>query len=175
MAAPKGNQYAKDHGYGRPREYDLNQEAAELLEFAMQDTSITLERFTFTKPYLASELCEFAKKSEVFAVALTKAKELIGARRQELAACNQLNTSVYNRTARLYCPKLRKEEEDTKDEDMKRKMKLIEFEYKVKSEAERTVAVDIMDKFNQHMMQIDQLQESSSKIDKTSASADHKS
>lgn len=142
MAAPKGNQYAKGNpNSGRPPKYDLEKEAAELLEFSKRDSCIKLEDFTYNKDYCASDLCDFARKSEVFSSALKKAKERIGSRREDFANIDKLNYGIWNRSARLYSTLLRDDEEDVKDLDLERKIKLAEYQAKVASEQNRALTM----------------------------------
>lgn len=137
MAAPKGNQYAKGNpNSGRPPKYNLEKEASDLLLFSKRETCLSLEDFTDDKDYCASDLCEFARRSEVFSAALKKAKERIGKRREHFVNLDKLNYGVWNRSARLYSTLLKDDEEDVKDRDLERKIKLLQKEFELKKEAE---------------------------------------
>lgn len=159
MAAPKGNKYAKGNpNSGRPPKYDLEQEAKDLLEWSLSDAATSLYQFTNEKPYLASELREFALRSEVFAVALKKAKERIGQRREEHCNDEMMNYGVWARSARMYSTLLDDHEEEVEDRKHKRNLEKIEFEIKKKKEADITVSEEISTQFNDLMKQITRLQ-----------------
>jgi hypothetical protein len=154
MAAPKGNKFAVcPENTGRPRKYNLEKEAQDLLEFIKRDDCLSLEDFTNDKEYLSQELSGFAQGSEVFALALKKAKEVIGRRREDFVSKGRMNSSVWNRSARLYSKNLKEEEEHEKDLDLNRKMKLIEYEYKMKSSTSSNITEEAQAHFNQLMTQ----------------------
>jgi hypothetical protein len=122
---------------GRPIKYNeeyLEKEAKELDQWSRNESAVNIYSFTYDKDYCASDLAEFGERSPVFKKALNKAKERIAGNRE--LQCNKqlMNSSVWNRTARIYDSLLTKEEDKTKDEEMLRKMKLMEYEAKLKSE-----------------------------------------
>lgn len=78
MAAPKGNQYAKGHGKGRPIFWDddaIENEAAALLEWIKSPSSYYIGVFAENRGYNRARLQEFARDNKVFAVAYDKAKQ----------------------------------------------------------------------------------------------------
>lgn len=139
--APLGNQYAKGHGCGRPPKYDLVKEAEDLLEWSTFDSSLRLYGFTDKKDYCVSDLCEFAKKEPLFSVALKKAKERLANRREEHCNDDMLCKAVYDKTNHIYDHEVRDSDEYTKDRDLERRIKLIEYELKRKSEMEHSKGV----------------------------------
>lgn len=67
--APKGNQRARGHHFGRPRIYDdafIEAEAASFLEWMQSPNNIWFEDFALERGYSPARLYEFAKKSPVF-------------------------------------------------------------------------------------------------------------
>ena len=121
---------------GRPRKYDLIEEAKDLLEWSKLDNALTLYDFTDDKDYLASELSGFAKAEPEFAKALKKAKERIGNRREQHANDDMINYGVWARSASLYSTILDDWEEDKKDRDLQRKKELFDYELMRKNQTE---------------------------------------
>lgn len=81
MAAPKGNQYAKGHGKGRPLTYDddfIENEAAALLEWIKpehdNDKKIYIGSFCIERGYDRYKMHEFSTKHEIFRHAYHQAK-----------------------------------------------------------------------------------------------------
>ena len=113
---------------GRPREHDYEKEADDLEEWSKSDDAISLYQFTDKKPYLAQDLADFANGSVKFRLALKKAKERIGCRRELLVHTNKFNYGVWARAARLYDPLINAKEDQDKDEDAIRKAKSLQAE-----------------------------------------------
>jgi hypothetical protein len=70
MPAPKGNQYACDHGQGAPKQYTqewLEQEAIEFKQWMQREDSVFFKSFAVERGYHPNRLAEFAEGSEVFA------------------------------------------------------------------------------------------------------------
>jgi hypothetical protein len=133
-----GNTYAKGcETNGRPVKYTkeyLDKEAIELIKWSQSDNATSLYKFTYDKDYCASDLSEFCDRSQDFRKALVKAKERIANNREE--SCNKqlLDKTIWARTVRMYDNLLTKEEDNTKDEEIVRKMRLMDYEAKLKSE-----------------------------------------
>lgn len=87
---------------GRPRKYDLEKEAQDLLDWSKKDDSIALWGFTEDKDYCAEDLSDFAKDCEAFSQALRKAKERVGKRRELKCNNSSLNYGIWARGARIY-------------------------------------------------------------------------
>ncbi len=107
----------------RPRIYDYEKEADDLLEWAKKPNSICLYGFCAQKPYLAQDLTDFSSRSDKFALAIKKAKQLIAYNRLNQVNENKLKESVYHRSARLYDTLLKDQEDEDKDADIERKLK----------------------------------------------------
>lgn len=78
MAAPKGNQYAKGHGKGRPKIWDddaIENEGAALLEWIKGDNGLYLDSFARQRGYSRQRLYEWEKTNKDFADILTHARE----------------------------------------------------------------------------------------------------
>jgi len=78
MAAPKGNQYAKGHGKGRPLIYDddrLEEEAIALLEWVKVPDNLFLEDFAWDRGYSPKRISEFAKSNKDFSESLEQFKD----------------------------------------------------------------------------------------------------
>lgn len=120
---------------GAPRKYDLKQEAKDLMAWANRDTSLRLYGFTDDKDYCAAELKDFANCDNDFALALCKAKEKLALRREEHANDDMIKSHVYTKTAHVYDKEMVEADESLKDKEMLRKMKLLEHEINLKSQA----------------------------------------
>jgi len=78
MAAPKGNQYAKGHGKGRPKTWDddaIENEAEALLEWIKNPSSYYLGVFAENRGYNRAKLSVWAKSNEIFRNAYEKAQQ----------------------------------------------------------------------------------------------------
>lgn len=110
---------------GRPREHDYIKEAQDLDEWSLLEDSINLYAFVDKKPYLASELCEFAERCPEFAASLKRAKQRIALRRERMLCSGKLHIAAWGRSARLYDSLLKQQEDQDKDEDAARKAKIV--------------------------------------------------
>lgn len=125
--APKGNKNALGSTTnGRPPKYDLEKEAADLLEWAKKPSSTAIYQFTRDKDYLADELDEFADRSVVFALSYKKAKEIVGQNREEYCNAGLMRDRVWERSAPLYHSKLHRFERAEKEFDAQIKSKIDE-------------------------------------------------
>lgn len=125
MPAPKGNQNAKGHGCGRPKEYDLDSLAQALSEWSQKDDSLNLLEFCNEQDLLAEYLSRWAKENVDFEQALKKAKQQIATRREKLVNKNAFNYGIYQRGQAMYDIFLHEHERAEKqfDADLKRKDK----------------------------------------------------
>lgn len=78
--APKGNQYAKGHGKGRPPTYDAEEQAQALLEWSKTDNATALVQFCNKQDINPDLIYDLRDRSPVFAEALKKAKSRIAER-----------------------------------------------------------------------------------------------
>lgn len=135
MPAPKGNKYAVGNSGGKAK-YDLDREAKDLLEWSLRDDALRLYGFTNPKDYDWDDLDDFAKRSEVFSLALKKAKKRLALRREDYVSKGLLKECVYNKTMHIYDKEYRSVDKELKDEEQDRKLKLIEAEIRLKASSE---------------------------------------
>ena len=78
MAAPKGNQYAKGHGKGRPIKWDddaIENEALALLDWIKSPSSYYIGVFAESRGYDRAQMKDFVDKNKVFANAYRRARQ----------------------------------------------------------------------------------------------------
>jgi hypothetical protein len=121
MAAPKGNQYALGNNGGRPREWDRQEEAKALLEWASQEDALVLRKFAPLRGYPPEYLWEWEQTDQEFSNAIKKARAMIGARREELLIQGKGNASPFHRYAALYDPQLKSHEKEMKQAEIDNK------------------------------------------------------
>ena len=120
MGGPKGNKHALGNNGGRPRKYDLAEEAKALVEWANKKDSLVLRLFAAIRGYdCQSRLNDYCNESEEFRQSYNQAKIIIGARREELLMKGRGNPAPFNRYAALYDVDLKKHEKELKEDDAK--------------------------------------------------------
>jgi hypothetical protein len=119
MAAPKGNKYGSGSTTsGRPRKYDLEEEAKALIEWANKKDSLVLRLFAAIRGYSEqSKLHEYCEQSEAFREAYNQAKMIIGARREQLLLNGKGHYAPFQRYAALYDPDLKQHEKEIKQQE----------------------------------------------------------
>ena len=78
MAAPKGNQFAKGHGQGRPIIWDddaIANEAAELLAWIKTTDDMYIGEFCFKRGYHRRRAWDWAQKNDIFKHAWQEAQQ----------------------------------------------------------------------------------------------------
>jgi hypothetical protein len=120
---------------GCPRKYDLKKEAKELMDWSEDENSLRLYAFTHDKDYCASDLDDFANSDNDFALALKKAKERLAMHREQHANDDMLKAHVYNKTAHVYDREILLSDEDIKDRQLARQIRLLKEEILAKSQA----------------------------------------
>lgn len=113
---------------GRPREYDAEKIASELLEWVKDEDSINIAQFCADRGYLPTLIWRLEKESEDFSYAYTIARLKLAERRERLMNADLLNYGSWNRYQRGYDPFLSKDEEDKEDKDAARKKGIVETE-----------------------------------------------
>lgn len=96
MSAPKGNQFALGNKGPEPTKYTpefIEQEAYALVKWMGKNDNIYFKRFALERGYPPDELSRFAKKSEVFALALKMAREWQECKLVEGGLFNKLNAN----------------------------------------------------------------------------------
>lgn len=89
---------------GRPREYDLDQLADELLLWSTNPTSLNLIGFTRPKLINVTRLADWAKENSRFSDALQLAKQSIAQNRFEAALSGEMPQVMHARCEGLYDP-----------------------------------------------------------------------
>jgi hypothetical protein len=101
---------------GRPRKFDLEEEARALEEWAQLPDTFVLREFAAIRGYAAQQkLNEYAQMSEAFHEAFNYAKILIGARREKMLIQGKGNPAAFQRYAALYDPDLKAHEKEMKE------------------------------------------------------------
>lgn len=113
---------------GRPREYDADKIAAELLEWAKDEESINIAQFCADRGYLPGLIWRLEKESEDFSYAYTIARLKLAERRERLMNADLLNYGSWARYQRGYDPFLAKDEDDKEDKDAARKKGIVQAE-----------------------------------------------
>lgn len=91
----------KDKG-GRPREYDRDFIACELVIWAQKETSINLCEFCAIKMLPPSKITIWAKECERFRKAYELAKCFLGHRREQMLSKEELHVKAYDLNAATY-------------------------------------------------------------------------
>lgn len=111
---------------GRPPEYDLNEEAAALEEWAKKDDSIYMLEFAILREYPAQYLSEWAKKDANFCISFKKAKQQIAARQMKKVQTGEFNYGVFQRMAGFHDSLLHEYEDSLKVREYELKQKVAE-------------------------------------------------
>ena len=113
---------------GRPREYDGDKIANELMEWAKKESSINIAQFCADRGYLPGLIWTLDKESEDFSYAYTIAKMKLAERRERLLNKQKLNYGAWERYQRGYDPFLARDENDKEDNDAARKKGIAQTE-----------------------------------------------
>ena len=92
---------------GRPEKWDaarIEKEAEDLLEWAKDPQSFSLERFTCYReePYTRALMYDLANRSRIFSNAFIVAKEIVRQNREEACAKGEFSNVVYAKTCSFY-------------------------------------------------------------------------
>jgi hypothetical protein len=119
--APKKNKNAVGNS-GKPKQFDISEEAKDLIEWAKKPDSLVLRMHGPLRGYACATMNKWADENVEYCEAYQIAKGLIGARREQLLVLD-LNTTPYNRTADMYDDELFVFEEKKKDRESARRAK----------------------------------------------------
>lgn len=111
---------------GRPRTYDPDKIAEELLDWKDDEESINFAQFCADRGYLPTLIWRIEKESEEFSNAYTITKLKLAERRERLMNANMLNYGSWQRYQRGYDPFLDKSEEEKEDKEASRKKGIID-------------------------------------------------
>lgn len=126
--APTKSQLLEKRKAGRPREYDAQKIAEELLEWSKDEESINIAQFCADRGYLPTLIWRLEKESEEFSNAYIISRLKLAERRERLMNNNLLNYGAWQRYQRGYDPFLSKDEEEKDDKDAARKKGVVETE-----------------------------------------------
>jgi hypothetical protein len=89
---------------GRPREYDRDKVAQDLIEWAKKDDSINVNKFCayYDPPFPVTNLSDWAKEDDGFRRSYNTAKSFIAFRREEWLSKQLLHQKAYDLTAPAY-------------------------------------------------------------------------
>jgi hypothetical protein len=101
-------------GFGRPREFDRDKVANDLVEWAKKDDSINLNKFcALNEPRIApSKLALWSKEDDNFRLAYEEAKSFLAYRREEWLNSQALHVKAYDLNASTYDYFLKEERRD---------------------------------------------------------------
>lgn len=99
---------------GRPREWDRDKVAENLVEWAKKDTSINLNGFCGENLLPPSKITLWAKECDNFRQAYEIAKALLGERRERYLEQERLHVKAYDMNAKVYDHFLKDESRDEK-------------------------------------------------------------
>lgn len=119
MPAPKGNKFAVGNK-GKPKQWDVEAEAKDLLEWSKSPEALVLRKHGPLRGYSSDTMHRWAEENEVYRQAYNQAKDIIGARREEILILNS-SASPFQRYASWYDKQLRDHEKEKADEDAARK------------------------------------------------------
>lgn len=126
--APTKAQLLEKRKAGRPREYDAEKIANELLEWSKDEESINIAQFCADRGYLPGLIWRLEKESEDFSYAYTIARLKLAERRERFLNHDALNYGAWQRYQRGYDPFLAKDEDDKDDKDASRRKGVVETE-----------------------------------------------
>lgn len=127
--APTKAQLLEKRKVGRPREYDAEKIAEELLEWSKNEESINIAQFCADRGYLPGLIWRLEKESDDFSYAYTITRMKLAERRERLMNNDLLNYGAWHRYQRGYDPFLAKDEDDKDDKDAARKKGVVEAEH----------------------------------------------
>jgi hypothetical protein len=87
---------------GRPREYDLQKVANDLLAWAAKDDSINLNKFCALNGINPNTMLRWKDEDPKFRGAYEEAKAFLGFRREELLSKGKLHVKAYDLNATVY-------------------------------------------------------------------------
>lgn len=97
---------------GRPREYNREKIAEDLVIWAQKDSSINLNQFCALNKIAPPRIVEFANENEIFLEAYNLAKAYLGYRREEKLQEGKLHIKAYDLNAATYDYFLKNEKRD---------------------------------------------------------------
>ena len=124
--APRKAQLLAKRKVGRPREYNAEIIANEMIEWSKDEDSINIVGFCADRGYLPDLIWRLDKESEDFSYAYTITRMKLAERRERLLNNDMLNYGSWQRYQKGYDPFLSKDEDDKDDKDAARKKGIAE-------------------------------------------------
>lgn len=125
---------------GRPREYDPDILAEELIEWAEDEDSINMAQFCADRGYLPSLIWRLELEYEEFSRAYQLAKLRLAERRERLFNANLLHYATFQRYQAGYDAFLTHAEDSEKDKEAARRKGIVQAEHKNFIELTRMIA-----------------------------------
>lgn len=126
--APSKAQILTKRKPGRPREYDGEKIAQEMMEWVKDEQSINIAQFCADRGYLPGLIWRLELESEDFSYAYTITRLKLAERRERHMNNDCLNYGAWQRYQRGYDPFLAKDEDEKEDKDAARRKGLVEAE-----------------------------------------------
>ncbi len=101
MPAPEGNKNAVGNNGGRKKQFDLVEEARELIKWADQEDALILRYFAPMRGFSVKSMYQWAEEHVEFGEAFEYARDKIGCRR-EMIYLNAKSESPFKRYAPIY-------------------------------------------------------------------------
>lgn len=109
---------------GRPREYDREAVAEQMIEWAKREDSMNLLSFNAEAMIPSTTLLRWVDEDKDFRVAYEMVRDILGAKREKKLAKGELHVKAYDLNSKVYDRYLKKEHREN-----------YSYETKVKSEA----------------------------------------
>lgn len=139
---------------GRPQEHDRLKIAEDLVIWSKKDTSINLCAFCGENDIDPCNITQWANECVIFHKAYSKAKSLLGARREKKLSEGTLHQKAYHLNANTYDHFLKTETREEKLFDHELQKKMVEFMHVLKKEITEHVSDDVKAQFDSLMEQI---------------------
>lgn len=128
MASSNKAQLLEKRKPGRPRVYDAEIIAEQMLEWVKDEDSINIAQFCADRGYLPTLIWRLEKESEDFSYAYTITRLKLAERRERLMNADLLNYGSWQRYQHGYDPFLAKAEDEKDDKDAARRKGIAESE-----------------------------------------------
>lgn len=128
MVSKKKAEILEKRKVGRPRVYDPEKIAEEMLEWVKDEDSINIAQFCADRGYLPALIWRLELESEDFTYAYTITRLKLAERRERLLNADLLNYGAFQRYQYGYDPFLAKDEDAKDDKDASRRKGIAESE-----------------------------------------------
>ena len=118
----KAKKNSQEELKGRPRKYDQEAIAIDLVEWAKKEDSTNLNGYTVHSGIIPRYITRWAGEDESFRRAYEEAKAILAYRREKLLTAGELHVKAYDLNAKVYDHFLREESREEKVFDSKLKI-----------------------------------------------------